>query len=245
LILYITNPGLDDNTGAVIFGGVDSAKYTGSLVALPLQADPQTGKVDAFWVTFAGIEIDGNGGKAVYSAATASPALLDSGTAEIYLPTKIFTDLIAGLGGSDQDGVVPCSLINSQGVLKFRFGNSNGPIIAVPFSEIIENVPAGNFSNGAAACPILIAAAGDLGLIFGDPFLRAAYVVYNIAGNQLAVAQAKLNVTTSSITAITATASIPGVISTATGQAATTISVSSVSSASGTWNLGTATAAAR
>jgi hypothetical protein len=54
--------------------------------------------------------------------------------------------------------------------------------------------------------------------LFGDTFLRGAYVVYNLDNNEVAIANAVVNTTKSNIKEFSNTA-IPGVSSTATGVA--------------------------
>jgi hypothetical protein len=228
--------------GSILFGGVDTSKYTGDLVVLPLQLNPQNGELDSFTVTFAGLEIDGAGGKSVYSYSAALPAVLDSGSSAITLPEDLYMAILNGLGASQTQGVylVPCSHRNTEGVFKFKFGNANSPaILSVPIRQFIIDLPAGASATvgGQAAC-LLGMSPGDAseGFLFGDTLLRAAYVVYNLDGRTLAIANTNFNGTDSKIQAITDKGTIPGATSTATGEWSTgTFSASSVASA---WDLG-------
>lgn len=73
------------------------------------------------------------------------------------------------------------------------------------------------FENGDAACEVEASAENGNGIILGDVFLRSAYVVYDVANNQVAIAEAALNATSiSNIIVIPVGTSIPGVSSTAT-----------------------------
>ena len=212
--------------GNILFGGVDNAKFSGDLVVLPLQSDSETNAIDTFTVTFAGLEVDGNGGKTVYSVNSSDPVILDSGTTLTYLPDAMASAIASGVGAttSNQFGtVVPCDVGTTQGVFKFKFGNANGPVILAAISQFVlpfpSDTPAPKFRNGKAACRWgILPAQGDPNL-FGDTFLRSAYVVYNIDGNSVGIAQTKFNVTSSDIKQISATNSLPGASSTAMGSA--------------------------
>lgn len=255
---------VDSATGSILFGGIDSAKFNGDLVVLPLQPDTETNVIDTFTVTFAGVEVDGNGGKVVYTANSTAPVILDSGTTLTYLPDDIANAIMSGVGAvtSNELGtVVPCTVGNTQGVFKFRFGNSNGPVISANISQFVIPFPSGSpapkFGSGATACQWGILAAGDSPNLFGDTFLRSAYVVYNLDGNTVAMAETNFNAGSSNIKQITATDSIPGATSTASGEAAQThtgaifqtqgvfgggASTTFGSASASTWDLGTATA---
>jgi hypothetical protein len=228
----------------VLFGGLDTTKYNGPLVVLPLQPDPRSNVTDGFYVTWTGLELDSGNG-VVYSVQSAAPVLLDSGTSSTYIPADVYSALLAGMGGIEQDGtpIVPCALINSNAAFKFKFGNANGAVITAKLNQFIEPQSVGKFPNGADGCELILSPANDNGLIFGDSFLRSAYIVYNIAGSSLAIAETNFNVTSASIVAITATDSIPGATSTASGVADASRTAFSASSASSTWSFATASAA--
>jgi len=72
---------LDDlqaSTGSILFGGVDTTKYIGSLVTLPIQREAVANIVTDFTVAWTGFSI---GGCSTFSPIVISePAILDSGT---------------------------------------------------------------------------------------------------------------------------------------------------------------------
>lgn len=241
---------------------MDTSKYTGDLVTLPLQNDIQSGIVNTFTVTFAGINVKGDGGSSVYSANTSVPCLLDSGTTLTFLPPTMAMAILNGLGAvndTDLGGpVVACEIAETAGVLDFQFGSTNGPVISVPVSEFVLPIsdPAPQFSNGKDICAFGLLPDNGNGNVFGDTFLRSAYLVYNIDGKTVSIAQTNFNGGSADVKEITAASSIPGVSSTASGQAtnsplpanpgvipqvAGTDSVSSPS-ATGAFNLGSPTA---
>jgi hypothetical protein len=225
MLMRLLTASSDATSGSILFGGVDSSKYTGDLVVLPLQTDADSGILNSYTVTLAGVSVSGNGGNSVYSANTSSPCLLDSGNSIAYLPADIGYDILAGVGAvNDTDlgtFVVPCDLASSQGVFSFRFGNSDGPVVKVPISEFVLPVstPAPTFNNGKQACQWALLPDNGNGVTLGDTFLRSAYVVYNIDGKEVGIAQTNFQGTDSNVTEITASNSIPGATSTATGVA--------------------------
>ena len=258
---------LESPEGEILFGGVDNSKYEGALTILPLQPSTDTGAVDSFTVTFAGLNITGNGGRNVYTTNTVAPVILDSGTTLTYLPDDIADAIAEGVGAvtSNEYGVVvPCNLAQTQGQFYFQFGNSeNGPIIHSEISQFVIPFPAEvrapRFRGGETACRWGIRPAGDNPNLFGDTFLRSAYVVYNLEGNELGIAQTVFNATGEEIIAITQASSLPGASSTASGAATQTrggpifntdvgggasgsATVDASASGTGTFDLGTGTA---
>jgi hypothetical protein len=257
MLVHLLTMSSDATSGSILFGGVDTSKYTGDLVVLPLQNDTDSGFVNSYTVTLAGVSVTGNGGKNVYSANISSPCLLDSGNSIAYVPADIGYDILAGIGAvNDTDFgtfVVPCDLASSQGVFSFRFGNSNGPVVKVPISEFVLPISTSppTFKGGKAACQWALLPDNGNGVTLGDTFLRSAYVVYNIDGKEVAIGQTNFKGTNGDIKEITASNSIPGATSTATGVASlgtrtptATVPVVTgtdniaVNSATGTFDLG-------
>jgi hypothetical protein len=202
------------------------------------------------------------------------PVILDSGTTITYLPDQIAHDIYVGVGAvvTEEYGVVvPCSIQHVPATVNFGFGNAGGPVISAHVGQFVLPFPAelprvAFSSSGEEACRFGLQAAGDRPLLFGDTFLRAAYVVYGIDGKHVAVANARFNVSSeaSNIVEIEGSSFPASVVSsTATGGAAymapPTGSASTVaygpnavtfgggapaditSRPSGTWNLGTPT----
>jgi len=140
----------------------------------------------------------------------ATAAILDSGTTITLLPDDIAAVVFEELGAevSQELGavVVPCALGTKNGTLKYQFGGQGGPTIAVAVSQLVLplTLPNGRvpqYPNGAAACQLGIQAAGNLPVLFGDTFLRSAYVVYDLDNNRIALAQTDFNATGSNVVA--------------------------------------------
>lgn len=225
--LYLND--LNQTTGSVCFGCVDSTKYTGDLVALPLQKsmplqEGEEGDVHEFMVTLTSVVLTDASG----AATTLTPdgysqsVLLDSGTSATLLTKDIFELLANGLGAVDVGQgvcVVPCSYSSSNATLTYTFGGQGGPSVVVPFSELIGNqiYTSNEYDAASGGCNVGLEFAKDGNAIMGDTFLRNAYVVFDIDNQQAAIAQASGGQAgTSSIQAISSGTGIPGVSSTAT-----------------------------
>lgn len=92
---------LDDlasNTGVILFGGVDTNKYHGDLVSLPIQLDGQTGTISSFTVAWTGLTVHGSGQSSDFSPSEPAPAILDSGTTDTLLPDDIANQIFNGVG---------------------------------------------------------------------------------------------------------------------------------------------------
>jgi hypothetical protein len=202
---------LDDkeaSTGSILFGGIDTEKFIGTLNILPVQKNPSTQAIDSFFVLMTSMSITDQSGQtsAFTNANFPLYVVLDSGTSLTYLPSHLVYALITATGAVDDSSnsgfvYIDCDLrkTNANGFLSFGFGGSGGPVINVPLSEVIRSLPrrysAGPFKNN---CDLGIRAS-DITYLLGDTFLRSAYVVYDIDHNQIALAQTNFEATGSNI----------------------------------------------
>ena len=90
--LYLND--LNQSTGSILFGGVDSSRYTGDLVAVPfvpLQLQDGTNDTSRYTVAWTNLTITTPNGveNVLNGQSEALPALLDSGTTLANLPTTI------------------------------------------------------------------------------------------------------------------------------------------------------------
>jgi hypothetical protein len=200
--------------GSILFGGIDTNKYTGPLVTLPVQPDIIQGQnlFLRYLVDLTGVAFNtGSGSKSssISSSSYSAAALLDSGTTEVILDSTIFNAIVAGIGATPLNVqgqvlyVTSCSVGDGDAALGFTFGGSNGITINVPISALLQDADA-TFGNGDEACILLMQAttANLPNTILGDSFLRSAYVVYDLDNNQISLAQASLNSTSNNIAVI-------------------------------------------
>ncbi len=207
---------LDANTGSILFGGVNTAKYQGQLQTLPILREADV--YYEFVIALTGISI-GEAGRqsAINLGGTSAVVLLDSGSSLTYLPNSlariIFDQVGAQYFPEQEAAYVPCALQNNQSTIDFTFSS---PTISVPMNELVID-PGTNsdgsqvtFNDGTPACLFGIAPAGQGSSVMGDTFLRSAYVVYDLENNEISLAQTNFNSTEDNVLEIgTGTNSIP------------------------------------
>ncbi|CAO2648271.1 Nn.00g075380.m01.CDS01 [Neocucurbitaria sp. VM-36] len=195
---------LDASTGSILFGGVDTDKFHGELQTLPII--PEDGVYAEFIIALTGMGHNNTNGSIFQNENVA--VLLDSGTSFMYLPNNVVRSLYhtfdAQYDASQGAAFVDCSLGDQEGSLDFNF---SGVTISVPINELVVVT---DVSKGQAVCALGIGPAGSSISILGDTFLRSAYVVYDLANNEISLAQTNFNATTENIQEIqNGTAGVP------------------------------------
>lgn len=173
--LYLNS--IDANEGTLLLGGIDEAKFNGDLTVLDLQSS------QAFLVNYNSINYNGNnyGGQ--------NQAVLDSGTSYVYIPDEAFDPIAkaVGLGALNPNTTLNYIDCNSQVTLDFDFGATT---ITVETSQLV--IPLGPLlGNNDERCVFGIQSYeyAERNIIFGDVFLRNAYVVFDLEGQQVGIAQ--------------------------------------------------------
>jgi hypothetical protein len=267
--LYLDD--LEASTGSIIFGGLDSDKFHGNLVQMPVV--PHTALNGSTYYSDFGVALTSFavGGQDL-SPSIPPAVVLDSGTSLTYLPDSLATSIFTEIGAYDDSQsytgtglmLADCNLAGNNKTFDFGFGGTGGSdslTVKVPYSEMIISPgklgiqldgyqPEGiKFTD---ICILGILPASQEPYILGDTFLRSAYVVYDLKNNVIGLAQTNFNSTTSSIidfkadqTAIPAAsgvASSAGITETATGKVGGKTSTASVSATGKTSGTGTAAA---
>ena len=175
------------------------------------------------------------------------------------LPDDIANDVFNAVGVTTDPNfgnIVPCSLADDDLTFTFTFGGPSGASINVALSELVVPLLTTDGSaptiGGEEACTFAVESAGQDPILFGDSFLRSAYVVYDLENNMIGLAQTNFNSGSSNIKEITS--GIPGVTKTASAvtvqqtfsghplqTAAGTVAGSSVISRSATLSLTSST----
>ncbi|KAK1774996.1 aspartic peptidase domain-containing protein [Copromyces sp. CBS 386.78] len=178
---------IDNPSGAIIFGGVDLGKFSGALEKLPMldPADTPSG-ADRYWIVLSGVGMTYPDGQVDESDEIAVPVFLDSGGTLSRLPPTIFQAIGDSFPGSQYDPesgfyIVDCKVAEEEaGSVDFIFGRNKK--IRVPYADFIWEVQSGVCVVGVLPT--------DEEPVFGDSFLRAAYVVYDQDNRNLHLAQA-------------------------------------------------------
>ena len=208
----LSPPPADASTGNLLFGGIDTAKYTGDLVKVRVYKDPNTGTYSSFIVALTSIQaVSSSGSDTLTSTSFPIPAVLDSGTTLTYVPQDVAEEIWkeAGAVYNDEAGIalIPCSQALSGGHFAFGFGGPDGASITVGMDELVMDLsteevtfPSGKY-KGQDACAFGIQNTTGYPYLLGDTFLRSAYVVYDLVNNEIALAQTDFNATDSNIVA--------------------------------------------
>ena len=184
---------LDDisaSTGSILFGGVDTDKFTGTLSTFPINTDP-SGVATQFVITLTGMSVTPPGGSSTGVGSSSFyplSVLLDSGSSYMSLPSGMVSSIAQKMGASysNQLGgyILPnCNQQFADGALNFFF---SGIQISVPYNEFIIHPTATDgssflYNDGSKVCMIgVIPGSSSDVAVLGDTFLRSAYVVYDL-----------------------------------------------------------------
>lgn len=162
----------DEQEGVVIFGGLDTGKFTGTLETLPIiPAKESPDQVPRYWVNMTSLGLNPPSGKKKQYTNTTLAVFLDSGATLTLLPTALANSIAADFGAKamDANGFYPvdCALNNLPGTVDFAFGNVT---IQVPYNEFIRELPTGFGTQ----CFLGISPNEDF-VLLGDTMLRSAY----------------------------------------------------------------------
>jgi hypothetical protein len=156
--------------------------------------------------------------------------VLDSGASFTILPNDIASLIFLEVGATYNAtlgvATLPCAVGNKAGSINYGFGGPGGVSISVAMSELVFPVTlrtGGTLldASGNAVCTIGVQPQlTRTTLLFGDTFLRSAYVVYDLYNDEIAMAPTNFNITASNVVAFASVgATIPSATR-ATGQAA-------------------------
>ena len=221
---------LDSSTGSIIFGGMDTDKFQGNLIQMPIVPHllkNGTTRYSEFSVAMTSFAVSDSVAKTndvLTEKDFTGSGLLDSGTSLTYLPSNLTEKIFKRVGAfddsqcddSDCSGLVlvDCDIAKDNPGLTFDFGFGPTSTIKVPVSEMI--FPSGKLGGLEASdmsddvpftnvCVFGIMASDEEPYILGDTFLRSAYVVYDLKNHLVALGQTNFNSSTSSMVDFQAT----------------------------------------
>ena len=227
-------PTSTDQPGSLLFGGIDTAKYTGPLVSMPIDTAENWTTNPFLKVALTSFSLNDASGLTIPLLPPSTPPkamILDSGTPNNILPPFLYARLYHGLGavnftsGGSTGPQLPCALASSNAT--FTLGFTPALSITIPVSAFID--PEGNyngetFASGALACSFFAGqSADDSSGLLGDAFLRHAYAVFDLQNRQIALAQSRPNATATSIVEIPSGTGLPGVSLTVSAVAQTAV----------------------
>lgn len=175
-----------EQEGVIIFGGIDTGKFAGPLVAQPIiPADQSPDGVPRYWIDMNYMSLTPpSGNEKKYDNSTLA-VFLDSGATLTLLPQALADAVAADFGasGTDSNGFyeVDCSLNDLNGSINFAFP---GVTITVSYKEIIRELQ----TSFGTMCYLGITPNDDF-VLLGDSMLRSAYAVFDQTGNAIHLAQ--------------------------------------------------------
>lgn len=216
---------IGDATGTILFGGIDTSKYTGKLTTIDLVAPAQSSSssgqtsnaIAQFTVVVTGVSLSSNGKSTTYlsngdatgqDTSKSLTVLVDTGSAAWTVPETLYDAMVKVFGNDlDQQGDLPCSYQDNDISITIEFGGLQS--ITVPIKNFVVPIydPSNNQQyteqDGSPACTLLLAP--DSGgqqqqesgfLTLGDSVMRSMYVVFDLDNGQLSIAQANVNAST-------------------------------------------------
>lgn len=243
------------STGNILFGGVDTDKFIGNLVTVPILPDAESGNYSSFTVGLTGLSFAFSNGttynQSLSSESGSLSSILDSGTTLSYLPDDIATQLFDAVGAYQYSELGSSLALVDCGLnVQFSFQINGNATITVPSDELvidafdgttipaevpfdstclfgIQNIGSSSGSSGGSARTADYA-------ILGDSFLRSAYVVYDLSNLQIGLAPANLNSTSTNVQELKAGESSLPAFSGVASQTASSSSSSGTSTTSST-----------
>lgn len=212
------------STGNILFGGVDTDKFIGNLVTVPILPDAESKNYSSFTVGLTGLSFAFSNGTTYNQSLTSESgsllSILDSGTTLTYLPDDIATPLFDAVGAYQYTSLgSSLALVDCSTDVEFSFRINNTVTITVPTDELvldslsgttlpsdlpftspclfgIQNIGSSSSSSGGSSGGS--ARTADYAIL-GDSFLRSAYVVYDLSNLQIGLAPANLNSTSTNV----------------------------------------------
>lgn len=207
--------GANAGSGTILFGGIDTSKYTGPLATVNFLPQYYQGQelplnfittVTAANITSQGqtaqLWTGGSPGIEAYNRDdTALPVLLDTGSTAWTIPQRYFSNYIEpNFPFVDSSGTCSCEYAKSGPSLSLEFGAKVTITVTpdqfiVPIIDPATRKPQIYDNKGNEACVFLLApdTSGQAFLTLGDAILRSMYVVFDLDNGQGSIAQAATN----------------------------------------------------
>ncbi|CAK7203102.1 hypothetical protein SEUCBS139899_005831 [Sporothrix eucalyptigena] len=210
----------DAAEGSLIFGGVDTGKFSGPLVKTPIV--PALDNVTRLTIEYSSLSVQTTNSTKSYTAGPGennTNVQIDSGNTFSYFNADLVNQVVADLGANFSADLgyylVDCAARNQSGGIVFGF-NNDAIYITVPFSDFIF--------TAEGLCAVGIAPVQPGGQeVLGLSFIRAAYLVFDWDNQAVHLAQAA-NCTSAVVPIGTGPNAVPSVTSNCSGGANGTVS---------------------
>ncbi|KAI8081971.1 aspartic peptidase domain-containing protein [Gilbertella persicaria] len=203
--IFLNSSDATGNAGQVIFGGIDTTKYKGALIYVPVSKTTKQGtQADyGYWQTYGqGLGVSSSGAKKLsLTFESTTNFVFDTGTTLTYLPTQVIEPLFEAAFGNHNLAYdannnyfqVNCSLAQENITVQFMLSTSNqvsdNPVVLnVPISDLIFPLDANSMAT-ASICMVGIVPTSK-SIFLGQSVLRSFFQVYDIDQNRIGVASA-------------------------------------------------------
>lgn len=185
---------LDASSGSeILFGAVDSSKYEGDLVALPiinaLESDGINSTIQLTVTVNSLSVVNAANSQSASIGAGAIAALLDTGTTLTYAPDTIVNSFVSflGLEYSDSIGyyVGACSSANNEYV---RF-NFQGLQLDIPLSNFFISLTTSSGQTSSQCAFGILSSGSETYMTLGQSFLQSVYMVADLEDMKIALAK--------------------------------------------------------
>ncbi|PYH42525.1 pepsin-like aspartic protease [Aspergillus saccharolyticus JOP 1030-1] len=212
----------DSSTGSILFGGVNQAKYLGDLQTLPIV--PRDGQYVSLAIALTEVSVEKSGASSKkYTTSLPLSCSLDTGTTMTALPedlvNEIYKQLDASYDSDTETASISCDAAKKDYNVTYSF---SGATVTVPISELV--LPYAASADDESDCVFGIVPSQTGLNLLGDTFLRSAYVVYDMANNEISLANTNFSPGPDDIleigtgtTAVPGATLVPSAVSSATG----------------------------
>jgi hypothetical protein len=136
---------INSSKGQILFGGIDTEKYYGTLYSMPVHPD-RYGNYTSFTVGLTSISISPEVGSKtvempITNASFSTPIDLSASAVSIWLPGYVADIIYSAFGAwinSDSSAYVDCKYANDSFM---SFGFESGAVVKVPYNELISSEP--------------------------------------------------------------------------------------------------------
>ncbi len=205
---------VDAETGSILFGAIDTEKYTGDLMSLNAYhvADTDYRTV----VTLASVQANSSSGSDELTDGLPVSIGIWIGRQGLFLPPALAFDMWAIAGAEYWSelsaATVPCAMKDSGGSFTFTLGSDQGPEVTIPMRNLVA--PQSGLGDN---CIFLVKNETDpANFYFGEAFLQNVYAVFDLANKKVALATPRPDSTDSNIVPFSSSAApIPSTVSVA------------------------------
>ncbi|KAI0967957.1 aspartic peptidase domain-containing protein [Xylaria arbuscula] len=180
-----------NQSGSIVFGGVDRWKYSGYLEPIEIWPNPSDQKAQSQQVGYSinltsfGCTQPGSSEVTLTGTEFARSMLIDTGSTFTYLDADLVATVAQALNAwIDEKSVyyVNCSLRSEAGYVSFGFNQGN-MVIQVSYADFIVDF------DTYCALGVQPADAGVAAWTLGNSFIRAAYIVFDQMNDAIWLAQ--------------------------------------------------------